>query len=645
MSNAPPAPIGVVGHYNLLERLEPAGPGELFRARDTRLGRTVAVRLLPVEFASEAGERAELLERAGALIALSHHNTTALFEVGEHEGRVYLVFEFQVGQTLRAEMAGRQMKVRRAIEVAVQIADAVSDAHAAGFVHGGLSPDSIVITAKGHAKIPAFELASRAGFEPNTAEARLHDYDAPEEAKGEEADERSDVYSVGAILYEMLTTRRPLHRGSAAPSAANGHVPRRTGPCRPESGRSESRLPFSERGSACRGAESDRRIFSIRATWPETRTSDPQRLRAGFPWTLTLVVMFCWRLVCWLGGSWRSEDLAELLGERGAGQHFVDACAAGRTDHVGLDVRDVAERRDTTQRRIGLQVSDHLERPQLRAVQVEDHQRRHLFSNARHDLLRRALEEHLGAERFGGGRDLDREDQVVHGAEDHRCRVTGTREMILEIREAPPFHKNGFVVGCERTREAIVVDPGDEVDELLAAVTTHRLDVRHILLTHAHIDHITGVAAAKSALVAPVYLHRDDLPLYEHAVEQGRMFGFRVEQPPPVDRFYDQDPIRSETTKSACTIPLGTARGVSACRWGRRARPVTHLLVGDTLFAGSIGRTDLPGGNYGVLMRSITEVLFALGDDAIVHPGHGPDTTIGLERRTNPFVLEYLQGR
>jgi len=224
VSSASPTPIGVVGHYNLLERLEPAGPGELFRARDTRLGRTVAVRVLPADFVQGAA-KADLIERARGLIALSHHNTTALFEVGDHDGRVYLVFEFQMGQSLRAEMAGRQMNVRRAIEVVVQIADAVSDAHAAGFVHGGLSPDSIVITAKGHAKIPAFELASRAGFDPSAANARLRDYDSPEEASGQEADERSDVYSVGAILYEMLTARRPLHKGSAAPSAANPHVP------------------------------------------------------------------------------------------------------------------------------------------------------------------------------------------------------------------------------------------------------------------------------------------------------------------------------------------------------------------------------------------------------------------------------------
>jgi serine/threonine protein kinase len=223
MSEAAPAPLGTVAHYTLLERLEPAGPGELYRARDTHRGRTVAVRLLPSGFAADP---AALIANARSLIALSHPNAIALFDVGDHGGRVFLVFEFLTGQSLRAEMAGRSLNVRRAVDLAVQMTDAVADAHAAGFIHGGLSPDSIVVTAKGHAKIPAFELAAHGGFEQANGEVRLRDYDSPEEARGERPDERSDVFSVGAILYEMLTARRPHHRGAAAPSASNPHVPK-----------------------------------------------------------------------------------------------------------------------------------------------------------------------------------------------------------------------------------------------------------------------------------------------------------------------------------------------------------------------------------------------------------------------------------
>jgi len=218
-----PAPIGVVAHYNLLEQLEPSGPGDLYRARDTKAGRTVAVRLLPADFTPDP---AALINQARGLTALSHPNVTTLFDVGEHEGRVYFAFEFQKGQSLRAEAAGRAMNVRRAVEIAIQIADAVADAHAAGFVHGGLSPESIVISAKGRAKIPAFELAAQGGFQHDGREARLHDYESPEEANGQAPDDRSDIYSVGAILYEMLTTRRPMHRGASAPSASNPKVPK-----------------------------------------------------------------------------------------------------------------------------------------------------------------------------------------------------------------------------------------------------------------------------------------------------------------------------------------------------------------------------------------------------------------------------------
>src|SRR4030095_2606158 len=112
--------------------------------------------------------------------------------------------------------------------------------------------------------------------------------------------------------------------------------------------------------------------------------------------------------------------------------------------------------------------------------------------------------------------------------------------MILEVRAEAPFYKNGFVVGCERTREAVLIDPGDEAESLVAAVRDLDVDVRLILLTHAHIDHVTGVARMKDEYSAPVYLHRDDLFLYEMAVEQGKMFGFSVRQPPPVDFYYDR---------------------------------------------------------------------------------------------------------
>ena len=212
--------------------------------------------------------------------------------------------------------------------------------------------------------------------------------------------------------------------------------------------------------------------------------------------------------------------------------------------------------------------------------------------------------------------------------------------MIIETRAGGPFVENGFVVACERTREGAIIDPGDSVQELLAFAAAERLALRHILLTHAHLDHVTGVAAAKRALGAPIYLHRDDLFLYERVVQQGASFGVRVEPQPPIDVYYtpgqvisvgDLD-VRPHHTPGHC--PGGVCLAVA-----KRGQPARELFVGDTLFAGSIGRTDLPGGDYQTLIASIRNVLFAFGDDAVVHSGHGPDTTIGRERATNPFLL------
>lgn len=212
--------------------------------------------------------------------------------------------------------------------------------------------------------------------------------------------------------------------------------------------------------------------------------------------------------------------------------------------------------------------------------------------------------------------------------------------MILETAAAPPFFKNGFVVGCESTRKVALIDPGDEVEELLEIVRRNGLDVQAILLTHAHVDHVSGVAAAKRALDVPVYLHRDDLFLYQQAVAHGRLFGLDVEQPPPVDIFYEgTGPIALGNYDVFVHHTPGHCPGGVCLQVGPRGETGLDLFVGDTLFAGSIGRTDLPGGDYDTLMRSITEVLLPFGDDARVYPGHGPATTIGQERLTNPFLV------
>src|SRR5688572_20194044 len=115
----------------------------------------------------------------------------------------------------------------------------------------------------------------------------------------------------------------------------------------------------------------------------------------------------------------------------------------------------------------------------------------------------------------------------------------GQAHMLIETRAVAPFFKNGYVVGCEETREGVLIDPGDDVHELLAAVEAHRLTIRYILLTHAHLDHITGVGTARRVLGAPVGLHKDDEFLYRAVVQQGMAFGIRVEEQPPVDFFYE----------------------------------------------------------------------------------------------------------
>ena len=211
--------------------------------------------------------------------------------------------------------------------------------------------------------------------------------------------------------------------------------------------------------------------------------------------------------------------------------------------------------------------------------------------------------------------------------------------MIVETRAVPPFFKNGYVLGCEETRQGVVIDPGDDVHEMLTAVEHHQLDIRYILLTHAHLDHITGVAVARRALDVPVWLHKDDLFLYEGVVQQGMMFGIEVEKQPKPDRFYENgQKLEFGNYEVAVHHTPGHCPGGVCLAVKHRRRPDVSLFVGDTLFAGSIGRTDLPGGDAPTLLASIRSVLFSFPDDTPVYSGHGPVTSVGREKASNPFL-------
>lgn len=198
--------------------------------------------------------------------------------------------------------------------------------------------------------------------------------------------------------------------------------------------------------------------------------------------------------------------------------------------------------------------------------------------------------------------------------------------------------KNAYLVAESHGQQAVLIDPGDEVDDMLAIARAERLEVQAILLTHAHLDHITGVGRARAALGVETWLHPADRPLYDAVVQQGMMFGLRLEPQPPVDRFYMPG---LQLTFGALEIRVHHTPGHSPGGVAIEVRDgdgLSELVVGDTLFAGSIGRTDLPGGDYDTLIRSIRHVLFAFDDATAVHAGHGPATTIGAERRSNPFL-------
>jgi TolB-like protein/Tfp pilus assembly protein PilF len=223
--------MDTIAHYNILEKIGTGGMGEVYRARDTKLGRTVAIKVLPPELARDPGRRERLLREARASAAISHPNIATLFQVGEEGGTIFLVFEYVPGQTLHAAIGGRPMNTRRAIDLAIQLADAVADAHAAGVIHRDIKPDNIIVTPKGNAKILDFGLAAwtqggaaRADVtkttqtKPGMVMGTLA-YLSPEQARGEMLDERTDIFSLGIVIFEMLTGRNPFMKTGGGLSA------------------------------------------------------------------------------------------------------------------------------------------------------------------------------------------------------------------------------------------------------------------------------------------------------------------------------------------------------------------------------------------------------------------------------------------
>ena len=195
------------------------------------------------------------------------------------------------------------------------------------------------------------------------------------------------------------------------------------------------------------------------------------------------------------------------------------------------------------------------------------------------------------------------------------------------------FQQNGYVVADSGTKEAVIVDPGEDAGLFLRRLEHEGWTLGAIWLTHAHLDHILGVKEVVKALPVPIFLHPADRPLYEGAVEQGEWLGLRPEQPPGPDRELAHGDVLTVGRFSFDVrhVPGHSPGSVALVGHG-------VALVGDAVFAGSIGRTDLPGGDTETLLTSIRVQLLSLPDDTILYPGHGPATTVGNERRSNPFL-------
>ncbi len=212
--------------------------------------------------------------------------------------------------------------------------------------------------------------------------------------------------------------------------------------------------------------------------------------------------------------------------------------------------------------------------------------------------------------------------------------------MILETLLVGPLGVNCYVLGDETTREAVVIDPGGNAREILSTLERHQLKTRAIVNTHAHFDHILALTEVRAATGAPVLIHADEAPIMASAQASAAVWGMYLSQPSPAERLLQEgDKVTAGSISLAVLhTPGHTPGGICLLAEGQ-------VFVGDTLFQGSIGRTDFPGGDYAALMKSIRDKLLPLPDSTMVYPGHGAATTIGEEKQLNPFVRPLITGK
>ena len=207
--------------------------------------------------------------------------------------------------------------------------------------------------------------------------------------------------------------------------------------------------------------------------------------------------------------------------------------------------------------------------------------------------------------------------------------------MIHEILPVGPLQCNCSIIGDESSREAMVIDPGDDIADVLGLIQKHNLQVKQIVITHAHIDHVGGAMKLRAATGAPILLNQNDYALLKMLDIQAAWIGMHSPGNVEVDRNIGElDKVQAGPLVANVMHTPGHTEG-SICLYFPAEQ---KLIAGDTLFAGSIGRTDLPGGSFEKIISSLHEKLLALPDETVVVPGHGPLTTIGEERESNPFL-------